>query len=101
MFFSLLYISDPFSTLLGALMIMIFVGYFCSNWADNSSSSKTRYKPPKKYYSGRNYDDSEYSYNWDDSWDDKWLHQGKYSDNDDSHEEYCDYDSSWDENFRK
>lgn len=48
-----------------------------------------------------NYDDNNYSYNWDDSWDDKWLHQGKYADDRDSHDEYTDYDPSWDDHFRK
>ena len=98
--FFLLYISNFFSTLLGGLMVMIFIGYLC-NRINNSASSKTSYNPPKNYYSGKNYDDSDYSYNWDDSWDDKWLHQGKYADNVNSHNEYSDYGPSWDENFRK
>ena len=96
-----MYISDPFSALIGAVMLMIFIGYFCWKLGGDSTSSKSTYKPPKRNYSSKNYDDSEYNYNWDDSWDDKWLHQGKYADNDDTHEEYTDYDPSWDEDFRK
>jgi hypothetical protein len=101
LFTALYYVSDPFFALIGAFMIIIFIGYCCYKLSDGSGSSKTSYKPPRTYYSGRNYDDCEHSYNWDDSWDDKWLHQGKYADDNDSHDEYMDYGPSWDEHFRK
>lgn len=101
MFSALYYVSNPFSAMIGAFMLMIFIGYFCYKVSDDSGSSKTSYKSSKTYYSSKNYDDNNYSYNWDDSWDDKWLHQGKYADDRDSHEEYTDYDPSWDDHFRK
>lgn len=101
--------SDGFSTFMGYVFVIIAVAYICVKFSGSSNShdssyksSRNTYRPPRTDYSYNDSDEDLAYANWDDSWDDKWLHQGKYADDQNHHhEEYTDYDPSWDEGFRK